>query len=31
VVGNLPWVALDSFGVLWLQYIGFSNREVGLG
>lgn len=28
VVGNMPWVAFDSFGVLWLQYIGFSNGTV---
>ena len=27
VVGNMPWVAFDSFGVLWLQYIGFTNTE----
>ena len=28
VVGNMPWVAFDSFGVLWLQYLGFPNSEV---
>ena len=28
VVGNMPWVAFDSFGVLWLQYIGFTNGAV---
>jgi hypothetical protein len=28
VVGNMPWVAFDSFGVLWLQHIGFSNASV---
>ena len=28
VFGNMSWVAFDSFGVLWLQYVGFSNAEV---
>jgi MFS family permease len=28
VVGNMPWVAFDSFGVLWLQYLGFENSVV---
>lgn len=28
MVGNAPWVAYDSFGVLWLQYVGFSNSQV---
>ena len=28
VFGNMPWVALSSFGVLWLQYVGLSNAEV---
>eukprot|EP01048_Picozoa_sp_COSAG05_P020764 COSAG05_NODE_3623_length_1952_cov_1.683216_1_plen_566_part_00 len=28
VVGNMPWVAFDSFGVLWFQYIGFANGTV---